>query len=250
MSSSDITFLESGTLRGFQPAMSRIMQSTESVELETGADPVGSVIWLHGLGADGHDFEAIVPELRLPETMPLRFVFPHAPVRPVTVNGGMAMRAWYDIVSLDKAGPADEKGIRESSDLLDALILREQERGFASEKIVLAGFSQGGAIVLHNALRTSLKLAGLLALSTYLPLRSTIEAEVIDMPGAGDTSLPVFMAHGTFDPMIEYQGGRSSADILEKTGYTIEWHEYPMAHGVCPQEIDDISNWLQAIYVS
>ena len=226
------------------------MQSTESVELETGADPVGSVIWLHGLGADGHDFEAIVPELRLPETMPLRFVFPHAPVRPVTVNGGMAMRAWYDIVSLDKAGPADEKGIRESSDLLDALILREQERGFASEKIVLAGFSQGGAIVLHNALRTSLKLAGLLALSTYLPLRSTIEAEVIDMPGAGDTSLPVFMAHGTFDPMIEYQGGRSSADILEKTGYTIEWHEYPMAHGVCPQEIDDISNWLQAIYVS
>lgn len=226
------------------------MQSTESVELETGANPVGSVIWLHGLGADGHDFEAIVPELRLPESMPLRFVFPHAPVRPVTVNGGMAMRAWYDIVSLDRDGPADESGIRESSDLLDALILGEQDRGVASEKIVLAGFSQGGAIVLHNALRTSLKLAGLLALSTYLPLRSTIKAEVINTPGAGDRTLPVFMAHGTFDPMIVYQAGRGSADVLEEMGYAIEWHEYPMAHAVCPQEIDDISNWLKAIYAS
>ena len=152
------------------------MQSTEAVELETGANPTGSVIWLHGLGADGHDFEAIVPELRLPESIPLRFVFPHAPVRPVTVNGGMAMRAWYDIISLDKEGRADEAGIRESSDLLDALIRSEQERGVAADRIVLAGFSQGGAIVLHNALRTSLKLAGLMALSTYLPLSNTIAA--------------------------------------------------------------------------
>ena len=228
--------------------MNQLMQSTESVELETGANPTGSVIWLHGLGADGHDFEAIVPELRLPESTPLRFVFPHAPVRPVTVNGGMAMRAWYDIISLDKEGRADEAGIRASSELLDALIRREQERGIAADRIVLAGFSQGGAIVLHNALRTSLKLAGLMALSTYLPLSQTIAAEVVDEPAAGDTSLPVFMAHGTFDPMIQYQAGRDSADALEEIGYTIEWHEYPMAHAVCPQEIIDISNWLQSIY--
>jgi phospholipase/carboxylesterase len=249
MSSSDVTSTESGTLRGFPEELSQLMQSTESVELETRANPVGSVIWLHGLGADGHDFEAMVPELRLPESTPLRFVFPHAPIRPVTVNGGMEMRAWYDIISLDKAGPADEKGIRESSNLLDGLIRDEMERGVASERIVLAGFSQGGAIVMHNALRTSLKLAGLMALSTYLPLRSTIESEVINTPDAGDRSLPVFMAHGTFDPMIQYEGGRDSADVLRKIGYTIEWHEYPMAHAVCQQEIVDISNWLQAIFV-
>jgi len=226
------------------------MQKTESVELETGANAIGSVIWLHGLGADGHDFEAIVPELRLPETMPLRFVFPHAPVRPVTVNGGMAMRAWYDIVSLDKAGRADDAGIRESSGLLDGLISREQERGIGADRIVLAGFSQGGAIVLHNALRTPLKLAGLMALSTYLPLTDSIDAEVVQNPNAGDTSLPVFMAHGTFDAMIPCQGGRESANVIEKIGYTIEWHEYPMAHAVCPQEIVDISHWLQSIYAN
>ena len=250
MSSYAVTSAESGTLRGFPPVIVKIMQSTEAVELETGANPTGSVIWLHGLGADGHDFEAIVPELRLPESMPLRFVFPHAPVRPVTVNGGMAMRAWYDIISLDKEGRADEAGIRESSDLLDALIRSEQERGVAADRIVLAGFSQGGAIVLHNALRTSLKLAGLMALSTYLPLSNTIAAEVVDKPAAGDTSLPGFMAHGTFDPMIQCQAGRGSADALEEIGYTIEWHEYPMAHAVCPQEIIDISNWLQSIYAN
>lgn len=226
------------------------MQTTESVELETGANVTGSVIWLHGLGADGHDFEAIVPELRLPETMPLRFVFPHAPVRPVTVNGGMEMRAWYDIVSLDEEGRADEAGIRDSSGLLDGLISREQERGIGADRIVLAGFSQGGAIVLHNALRTPLKLAGLMALSTYLPLPNTIDAEVIRNPNAGDTSLPVFMAHGTFDPMIPCQGGRESAKAIEKIGYSIEWHEYPMAHAVCPQEIVDISHWLQSIYAN
>ena len=224
------------------------MQLPETVELETGANPLGSVIWLHGLGADGHDFEPIVPELRLPDSMPLRFVFPHAPVRPVTVNGGMAMRAWYDIVSLDKAGRGDDAGIRESSSLLDALIRREQDRGIDAAKIVLAGFSQGGAIVLHNALRTPLKLAGLMALSTYLPLMNTIEAEVVGNPTAGDTSLPVFMGHGTFDPMIQCEGGRESADVLEKLGYTVEWHDYPMAHAVCPQEIVDISNWLQSVY--
>ena len=224
------------------------MQIPETVEVDTGANPVGSVIWLHGLGADGHDFEAIVPELGLPDMLPLRFVFPHAPTRPVTINGGMSMRAWYDILTLDKEGPGDDIGIRTSSELLDALISREQERGMDSASIVLAGFSQGGAIVMHNALRTQLKLAGLMALSTYLPLRKEIDAEVVNNPDAGDTSLPVFMAHGSFDPMIPIEGGRVSADVLETLGYTVEWHEYPMAHAVCPPEIADISRWLRTVY--
>ncbi len=224
------------------------MQLPESVEVETGANPVGSVIWLHGLGADGHDFEAIVPELRLPASLPLRFVFPHAPVRPVTINGGMAMRAWYDIVSFDKQGRADDTGIRESSALVDALVEREQQRGIDSSKILIAGFSQGGAIALHNVLRTPLKLAGLMALSSYLPLQDTVDSEVMENPDAGDTSLPVFMGHGRSDPMVPCQGGRASADVLERLGYTVDWHDYPMAHAVCAQEITDISNWLQAVY--
>ena len=224
------------------------MQIPESVEVETGANPVGSVIWLHGLGADGHDFEAIVPELRLPAPLPLRFVFPHAPVRPVTINGGMAMRAWYDIVSFDKEGRADESGIRDSSALVDALVEREQQRGIDNSKIVIAGFSQGGAIALHNVLRTPLKLAGLMALSAYLPLQDTLDSEVVENPDAGDTSLPVFMGHGRADPMVPCDGGRQSADFLENLGYTVEWHDYPMAHAVCAQEIADISNWLQAVY--
>ena len=222
------------------------MSLPETVELEAGPNPVGAVIWLHGLGADGHDFEPIVPELRLPESLPLRFVFPHAPVRPITINGGMAMRAWYDIKTLDKDSRADEEGVRESSALLDALIEREIERGIAPEQIVLAGFSQGGAIVLHNAVRTAHKFAGLLALSTYLPLVNTLDAEVVNQPGAGHTSLPIFMAHGSFDPMIPLSYGRESADRLEDLGYTVDWHHYPMAHAVCPQEIADISAWLQA----
>jgi len=223
------------------------MQIPETVEVETGPNPVGSVIWLHGLGADGHDFEAIVPELHLPAALPLRFVFPHAPVRPVTINNGMEMRAWYDILSLDKEGRADAEGVRNSSALLDALIQQEQERGIDPGNIVLAGFSQGGAIALHNAIRSSLKLGGLMALSTYLPLLSTVEDEVANNPDAGDVSLPVFMAHGQHDPMIEIQGARISAERLESLGYTVEWHDYPMAHAVCAEEITDISAWLQAL---
>ena len=224
------------------------MQIPETVEVNIGADPVGCVIWLHGLGADGHDFEAVVPELALPATLPLRFVFPHAPVRPITINGGMSMRAWYDIVSLDKEGRADEAGIRASSELLDLLIRREEERGMDSAKVVLAGFSQGGAIVLHNALRTERKLAGLMALSTYLPLRKTLDAEVVRNPHAGDTPLPVFMAHGSLDPMIPMEGGRDAANVLETLGYSVEWHDYAMAHAVCPQEIADINRWLRTVY--
>ena len=224
------------------------MQLPETVEVETGANPGGTVIWLHGLGADGHDFKAIVPELRLPASLPLRFVFPHAPVRPITINGGMEMRAWYDIVSLDKEGRADEAGIRASSALVDGLIEREQQRGVESSKIVIAGFSQGGAIALHNVVRSPLKLCGLMALSSYLPLSDTIDAEVVNNPNAGDASVPVFIAHGTSDPMVPYEGGRHSADVLKLLGYQVEWHEYPMGHSVCAQEIADISDWLQAIY--
>ncbi|MGI9235845.1 MAG: alpha/beta hydrolase [Woeseiaceae bacterium] len=215
----------------------------EAVEVTTGKEPVGSVIWLHGLGADGHDFEAIVPELRLPATRPLRFVFPHAPIRPVTINGGMAMRAWYDILSLDTTGRADAKGVQESTALLEALVVNEIERGFEASKIVIAGFSQGGAIAINAALHATMRLAGLMALSTYIPLPGEVDAS------AGHRDLPVFMAHGNFDPMLPMQWGRASADKLRDAGFTVEWHDYPMAHAVCPQEIADIRAWLLSVFV-
>jgi len=218
------------------------MQLPETVEVTTGENPVGSVIWLHGLGADGHDFEAIVPELRIPGDLPLRFVFPHAPVRPVTVNGGMAMRAWYDILSLDTEGRADEKGVHESSALLQNLIRHEQGRGIGANRIVIAGFSQGGAIAINVALHATDRLAGLMALSTYIPLPDAVDA------GVGRRDVPVFMAHGSFDPMLPMQWGRASADRLIAAGFSVEWHDYPMAHAVCPQEIEDIRAWLLSIF--
>lgn len=217
------------------------MQAAETVEVGTGDNPVGSVIWLHGLGADGHDFEPVVPELDLPPTLPLRFVFPHAPIRPVTINGGMAMRAWYDILSLDTEGRADAGGVRESTAILEALVEREIERGIAAENIVIAGFSQGGAIAINAALHSSRRLAGLMALSTYVPLPVDISAS------KGLRDLPVFMAHGSFDPMLPMQWGRASADRLGEAGFVVEWHEYPMAHAVCPEEIRDIRDWLVTI---
>ena len=217
------------------------MSAIQTVEVETGAEPSASVIWLHGLGADGHDFEPIVPELRLPATLPTRFVFPHAPVRPVTINGGMAMRAWYDIVTLDRGGPVDSAGIDESSAALEALIERERERGIAPARIVVAGFSQGGAIAINTALRAETKLAGLMGLSTWLALPDALQRDNLD------TSIPVFMAHGQFDPMIPMQYGRGSADRLVGAGFDVEWHDYPMAHAVCPQEIVDISSWLSGV---
>lgn len=224
------------------------MTIPETVEVETGSQPIGSVIWLHGLGADGHDFEPIVPELGLDGKLALRFVFPHAPLRPVTINGGMSMRAWYDITTLDRGGPQDEAGIRESGALLEALIERERGRGIPCERIVLAGFSQGGAIAAHTALRFPERLAGLMALSTYLPLGDSLEAEVFSASGAQPQDLPIFMAHGRFDPMLPMSLGEHSRAQLESAGYRVEWHDYPMAHAVCADEIDDISRWLLTAY--
>jgi phospholipase/carboxylesterase len=223
------------------------MSATNTVELETGPAPSASVIWLHGLGADGHDFEPIVPELKLPAAMSLRFVFPHAPVRPVTINGGMAMRAWFDILSLERNGPADEAGIRDSAGILDKLIDREMERGIAADRIVVAGFSQGGAIALFAALRRPQRLAGLMALSTYLPLSAALVAENDENPDHGHRDLPIFMAHGTFDPVVPMPMGRDAAVRLEHAGFAVEWHDYPMAHAVCPEEIRDIRRWLLSV---
>ncbi len=225
------------------------MPESATVEIETGQEqPQGSVIWLHGLGADGHDFEAIVPELRLPAELGLRFVFPHAPVRPVTINGGMSMRAWYDILTLDRDGPADAAGVRESAAILEGLVQREQERGIDASKIVIAGFSQGGAIALHTALRSRQPLAGLMALSTYLPLANCFAEEVVNTEGVGHLELPIFMAHGRLDPVLPMDLGRESADLLIASGFDVEWHDYPMAHAVCAEEIDDIRRWLLSVY--
>lgn len=218
------------------------MQTPDTVEVTTGQNPVGSIIWLHGLGADGHDFEAIVPELRLPADLPLRFVFPHAPVQPVTINGGMAMRSWYDILSFDSVGRADRDGVLKSSEILEALIAREVERGIDANKIVVAGFSQGGAVAIHTALQTGHRIAGLMALSTYMALPDDAVNAVCRK------DLPIFMAHGSFDPVLRMDWGRASADKLIENGYSVDWHEYPMAHAVCPQEIADISRWLSDVY--
>ena len=218
------------------------MQTPETVEVATGENPQGSIIWLHGLGADGHDFEPIVPELRLPADLSLRFIFPHAPVQPVTINGGMAMRSWYDIVSFDSEGRADRAGVLASSAVLEGLIAREIERGIEPGKIVVAGFSQGGAVAIHTALQTGHDIAGLMALSTYMALPDDAANAV------SRKNLPIFMAHGSFDPVLRMEWGRASADRLIEAGYAVDWHEYPMAHAVCPQEIADISSWLSAIY--
>ena len=207
----------------------------DAVEIETGPRPGAAVIWLHGLGADGHDFEPIVPELRLPK--PVRFVFPHAPVRPVTINQGMRMRAWYDIFQFG-GGPEDEAGIRASQKLVEKLI--EAEKG---KKIVLAGFSQGGAIVLQTALRHPERLAGVLALSTYLPLAATLEKERSE----ANKDVPIFMAHGQFDDIIPIDRARRSRELLERLGYPVTWKDYPMPHSVCAPEIGDLSSFLSRI---
>ncbi len=200
------------------------------------------MIWLHGLGADGHDFEPLVPMLGLPRRLALRFVFPHAPERPVTINMGMRMRAWYDIVG-PGGGAEDSAGIHESQALLEGLIARERERGIAPGRIVLAGFSQGGAIVLHSGLRHAERLAGIMALSTYLPLPATLEAD----RSPANADVPIFMAHGLNDEMIGIERARASRDALEALGYAVAWHEYPMAHAVCEKEVTAIAGWLAGV---
>jgi phospholipase/carboxylesterase len=219
-----------------------VTQALEAVEIETGPRPAGAVIWLHGLGADGHDFEPIVPELGLPDSKAVRFVFPNAPLRPVTINMGMRMRAWYDILQLG-GGPEDEAGIRDSQGLLEDLIARETKRGIPHGKIVLAGFSQGGAIALQTALRHAERLAGVMALSTYLPLAQTLDKE----RSAANSDLPIFMAHGRYDDMIPIDRAARSRDALRALGYAPEWREYPMPHSVCPEEIADIAAFLLRI---
>lgn len=224
------------------------MQAIQTVEVAAEGDAEGSVIWLHGLGADGHDFEPVVKEMQLSGVLNLRFVFPHAPVRPVTVNNGMNMRAWYDILSLDRVGPPDEAGIRQSSEIVEQLIATERGRGIPDDRILLAGFSQGGAIALHCGLRQSKRLAGLMALSTYLPMHRHFSTEVAENNDSQDRSVPIFMAHGSADPVLPVDLGLKSRDMLSSAGYSVQWHEYSMGHAVCAEEIVDIRKWLLSVY--
>jgi phospholipase/carboxylesterase len=210
------------------------------IELVTGADPVGTVIWMHGLGADGWDFVPIVRELPLPEELALRFIFPHAPVQPVTINNGVQMRAWYDISMNDISRLPDEKGIRESQASVERLIARERSRGVDTSRIVLAGFSQGGAIALQVGLRHADRLAGIAALSTYLPLENSLDAEA----AAANRATPIFMGHGSEDPVVPLQLAEASRAALERRGYEVEWHTWPMPHAVCAEEVEAISAFL------
>jgi phospholipase/carboxylesterase len=216
-----------------------------AVEVETGANPTASVIWLHGLGADGHDFEPIIPELRLPSQMSLRFVFPHAPYRPVTINGGYVMRAWYDIAMSERGFEQNLEHIRESEKILQALIEKEIRRDIPCESIVLAGFSQGGAIALHAGLRYPGKLAGIMALSAPVPFAETLMAEV----HPENATVPVFIAHGTDDRMIPYDLVQQAHQRMEARGLKLERHTYKMGHTLVPDEIRDIAAWLVRVLV-
>lgn len=222
------------------PLMSRDL--LPCVEIEPPVPARCTVIWLHGLGADGHDFEPIVPLLGMPADVGVRFVFPNAPKIPVTLNGGFVMPAWYDITDLDAGNRQDEPGIQRSADSVRALIEREKQRGVPTERIVLAGFSQGGAIALHVALRHPEALAGVIALSTYLVDARELESEL----SAANRSTPVFQAHGTYDPTVPMQRGEEARQRLEALGYELSWHAYPMQHEVCPQEIQELGTWLRA----
>jgi phospholipase/carboxylesterase len=215
----------------------------EGIEIQTGENPAAAVIWLHGLGADGNDFVPIVDELRLPAGLSIRFIFPHAPMIPVTVNNGYIMRAWYD-VSLDGIDRRpDARGLRASQIEIEKLIAYEKTRGIPANRIVLAGFSQGGAVTLQTGLRHPEPLAGMMVLSSYLPLAESVAAE----RSPASATVPVFMAHGRHDPVIAIGLAQRSVTQLTELGYVIEWHEYPMPHSVCAQEIADIQRWLQRV---
>lgn len=218
----------------------------DTVERTTGPDPRWTVLWLHGLGADGHDFVPILPELVRPTWPALRFVFPHAPVRPVTINGGVPMRAWYDIRDMDFANRADEGGVAESIAQVEALIAREAERGVPPERLILAGFSQGGAITLATGAGRRVPLAGLIALSTYLPAPDRLGETLA--PGA--ETQPLFMAHGRMDPVVPFVAGQRSAALLRERGFAVTWRDYPMPHQVCLEEIQDLAEWMEARFAT
>lgn len=217
-------------------------QALETVEIEPFAPADSTIVLMHGLGADGHDFEPVASELGLGPDRAVRWVFPHAPLRAVTINRGSRMRAWYDILSLG-GGAEDEAGIVESTHAVRALIARERERGIASDRIVVAGFSQGGALALHTALREPSRLAGVVALSCYLPLASRLGGE----RHPANAAVPVFMAHGSHDPLLPLALGERSRDLLRSLGYEVDWHTYPIAHSVCAEEIAELRHWLARV---
>jgi phospholipase/carboxylesterase len=222
------------------------MTLLEAVEFETAPSPRFSVIWLHGLGADGHDFEPIVPELVRRDWPALRFVFPHAPKRPVTINGGLRMRAWYDISGQELEHRQDEAGVRASMQQVEALIDRETARGVPAERQLLVGFSQGGAIALSCLIRRRQPLAAAIGLSTYLPIADRSLAEVTEASKA----TPVFIGHGSMDPVVGLALGAMSRDWLQRAGYRVSWHSYPMPHSVCAEEIRDIADFMQPILLA
>lgn len=215
----------------------------DCIEIDAPGTTSATIIWLHGLGADGNDFVPIINELGLPADHGLRFVFPNAPVQPVTINDGMGMRAWYDILGVDLAAREDADGINDSRQAIEALIARENARGIPTHRIILAGFSQGGAIALHTALRHADRLAGIMALSTYLPLRDTL----VEQASAANRDTPLFMAHGETDPVVPLKLGTASRDLLEAAGYQVAWHNYKMQHQVCIDEIHAIGAWLREL---
>jgi phospholipase/carboxylesterase len=215
----------------------------DAVITETSLNSDCAIIWLHGLGADGHDFESIVPELRLPPSLKVRFIFPHAPTMPVTVNGGYVMPAWYDIAGQNILAGEDEEGMRRSQKQIVELIEAEKKKGIPANRIILAGFSQGGAMTLFAGLRYPQKLAGLMVLSAYLPLAEKTTAEMSE----ANSKTPIFMAHGKQDGVVPFDGARVSKDFLLKRGIPVEWHEYAMAHSLHTQEIKDISAWIEMV---
>ncbi|HEY6643183.1 alpha/beta hydrolase [Povalibacter sp.] len=217
-------------------------ESAECVVLEPAAPAIAAVIWLHGLGADGFDFVPVVDELKLPATLPVRFIFPHARPRPVTINNGYVMRAWYDIKQLGGRSPVeDDAGIRESAQVVNDYIQQQNAAGLPTARIVVAGFSQGGAIALHTGVRCPQRLAGILALSTYLPLQSSVAAEA----APANRDVPILMCHGTYDPVVPAAMGVASRDALQRLGYTVDWRTYPMEHSVNAEEIADVASWME-----
>jgi phospholipase/carboxylesterase len=216
------------------------MSALETIVVETGPAPTAAIIWMHGLGADGHDFEPVVPEIAL--AVPVRYVFPHAPRQAVTINHGMVMRAWYDVSGQREE---DDAGLRRSQRLVEELVAAERARGIPAGRIVLAGFSQGGAMALQTGLRHPERLAGIMALSCYVPIAATVAAEA----QAANRDVPIFMAHGTDDPLIPVERAQIGRDLLTKLGYRVAWHTYPMPHSVCGEEIADITGWLGSVLV-